>query len=260
MEESARKSSRTRSIKKDVSHLEADDKKSEAVSSNRSKRSSLRDKYDEKSLKNIEGGRQVELKDRSCQYSRVTDPFQSSRTNEAPFQSIGDKNNSLIQHNEESINESSSFKHMIHNELKEERTQQIEETAGSPFKKKREESVKDNQSEKKSRSFIIHSRNGSVKEKSEKQTEKINHSQFSERKSHQKVMMDSSSIRSDSVTKEELGKLHEQIAFLREKLKKVEDRQEQMEKVESSLLKNRSSSEDNRELIAASLEKVEKPE
>lgn len=38
----------------------------------------------------------------------------------------------------------------------------------SPFKKKKEESVKsfkDNQSEKKSKSFIIHSRNGSVKEK-----------------------------------------------------------------------------------------------
>lgn len=34
-----------------------------------------------------------------------------------------------------------------------------------------------------------------------------------------------SSVRSDSVTKEELGKLHQQIAFLRDKLKKVEERQ-----------------------------------
>ena len=84
----------------------------------------------------------------------------------------------------------------------------MEEKDGSPFKKKKEDSVKDNQSEKKSRSFIIHSRNGSVKEKSEKHNEKINHSQYSDRKSHQKVMIDSSSIRSDSVTKEELGKLH----------------------------------------------------
>ena len=68
LEEGARKSSRTRSIKKDLSQLEVDDiksKKSEALSSNKSKRSSLRDKYDDKSLKNIEESRQVELKDLS---------------------------------------------------------------------------------------------------------------------------------------------------------------------------------------------------
>ena len=126
----------------------------------------------------------------------------------------------------------------------------------SPFRKKKEESVKDNQSEKKSRSFIIHSRNGSVKEKSEKHTENLNHSQYSERKSHQK-MIESSSMRSDSVTKEELSKLHQQIAFLREKLKKVEERQEQMEKVESSLFKNRSE-EPKGEEEAGIMEKLDK--
>ena len=81
------------------------------------------------------------------------------------------------------MNESSSFKNMIHNELKEEHTQQLGSiNTESPFKKKKEDSVKDNQSEKKSRSFIIHSRNGSVKERSEK----LSHSKFSERKSHQR--------------------------------------------------------------------------
>ena len=55
MEESARKSSRARSIKKDASMLEADDvksKKSEILSEARSKRSSV--KQSERSVKNVD--------------------------------------------------------------------------------------------------------------------------------------------------------------------------------------------------------------
>lgn len=47
------------------------------------------------------------------------------------------------------------------------------------MKKKKEENINDNQSEKKSRSFIIHSRNGSVKERSEKSHDKLKRSKLS---------------------------------------------------------------------------------
>lgn len=74
------------------------------------------------------------------------------------------------------------------------------------MKKKKEENINDNQSEKKSRSFIIHSRNGSVKERSEKSHDKLKRSKLSQKKSQK--MSEGPSIRTNSVTKEELFKLH----------------------------------------------------
>jgi hypothetical protein len=47
----------------------------------------------------------------------------------------------------------------------------------------------------------------------------------------------------ESVSKEEIFKLHEQIAFLREKLKKVEERQIQLEKMEENNSKTSSKHE-----------------
>lgn len=84
----------------------------------------------------------------------------------------------------------------------------------------------DNQSEKKSRSFVIHSRNGSVKDK-------LSNSQIS---SPSRISKDLSSAQG-SVTKVEILKLHEQIALLQDKLRRVEERQEQMERLEGTLSK-----------------------
>lgn len=78
----------------------------------------------------------------------------------------------------------------------------------------RKRKVEDNQSEKKSRSFVIHSRNGSVKDK-------LSNSQIS---SPSRKSKDPSSL-GESVTKGEIIKLHEQIALLQDKLRKVEERQ-----------------------------------
>jgi hypothetical protein len=47
------------------------------------------------------------------------------------------------------------------------------------MKKRKEYAVHDNQSEKKSKSFVIHSRNGSVKERSEKNYDKVSRSKAS---------------------------------------------------------------------------------
>lgn len=84
----------------------------------------------------------------------------------------------------------------------------------------------DNQSEKKSRSFVIHSRNGSVKDK-------LNNSQISSPSRRSKDL----SSAQESVTKVEILKLHEQIALLQDKLRRVEERQEQMERLEGTLSK-----------------------
>ena len=100
----------------------------------------------------------------------------------------------------------------------------MEETPSeSPFKKKKDASVKDHQSEKKSRSFVIHSRNGSVKDRTER-NESMNRSKFSEKKSR-KNSMEGESNRSDSVNQMELYQLRKHIAVLHEKLKKIEERQ-----------------------------------
>jgi flagellar motility protein MotE (MotC chaperone) len=90
----------------------------------------------------------------------------------------------------------------------------------------RKRKAEDNQSEKKSKSFVIHSRNGSVKDK-------LSNSQIS---SPSRKSKDLSSV-GQSVTKGEILKLHEQIALLQDKLKRVEERQEQMEKYEGTLSK-----------------------
>ena len=79
----------------------------------------------------------------------------------------------------------------------------------------RKQKAEDNQGEKKSRSFVIHSRNGSVKDK-------LNNSQISSSSIKSK---DLSSVVQESVTKGEIIKLHEQITLLQEKLRRVEERQ-----------------------------------
>jgi len=76
----------------------------------------------------------------------------------------------------------------------------------------------DNQSEKKSKSFVIHSRHGSVKDRSDKNYDKINNSKISS-PSKKSRGPESSFRQSDvgdvqSVTKEEIIKLHEQISLL----------------------------------------------
>jgi len=75
----------------------------------------------------------------------------------------------------------------------------------------RKQKAEDNQSEKKSRSFVIHSRNGSVKDQ-------LNNSQIS---SPSRKSKDLSSMGQESVTKGEIIKLHEQITLLQEKLRRV---------------------------------------
>jgi hypothetical protein len=75
----------------------------------------------------------------------------------------------------------------------------------------RKQKAEDNQSEKKSRSFVIHSRNGSVKDQ-------LNNSQIS---SPSRKSKDLSSVGQESVTKGEIIKLHEQITLLQEKLRRV---------------------------------------
>ena len=49
-----------------------------------------------------------------------------------------------------------------------------------------------------------------------------------------------SSVQGESVTKEEISKLQEQVGMLREKLMQIEQRQEQMEKVEINFSKTHS--------------------
>lgn len=89
------------------------------------------------------------------------------------------------------------------------------------MKKKKEETIPENQSEKKSRSFIIHSRNGSVKERTEKSYDKLKRSKLSEKKSQlaeKKSQMESEAQPPsyvDSVSREEIYKLHKHIEYLK---------------------------------------------
>jgi hypothetical protein len=71
--------------------------------------------------------------------------------------------------------------------------------------KKKKEEIIDNQSEKKSKSFVIHSRQGSVKERSEKQYDKMSNSKISSpsRKSKGNSDYNESSVGGNqSITKE----------------------------------------------------------
>lgn len=102
------------------------------------------------------------------------------------------------------------------------------------MKKKKEEPL-ETQQEKKGRSFVIHSRHGSVKERSEKNFSRRKHS--SKKSNHQPSEFSKLESAADSLTKGEIAKLHEQILILQDKLKKVEERQEQIDKLESNLNK-----------------------
>lgn len=86
------------------------------------------------------------------------------------------------------------------NQLTEEQVQHIGEPnyQNVNFSKKKNSMPNDNQSEKKSKSFIIHSRNGSVKERSEKNYIVAK----SNRVSTSKKQVEVSSNNGESVTKE----------------------------------------------------------
>jgi hypothetical protein len=73
---------------------------------------------------------------------------------------------------------------------------------------------------------VIHSRNGSVKDK-------LSNSQVSSPSRRSKDL----SSAQESVTKGEIIKLYEQITLLQDKLRRVEERQEQMERMEGTLSK-----------------------
>lgn len=75
-----------------------------------------------------------------------------------------------------------------------------------------EKQINDNKSEKKSKTFIIHSRHGSVKDKNEKNYEKLNNSKYSSKKSRNSEY--DNQYGDSEIHKNEMAKLSEQILIL----------------------------------------------